>query len=395
MTDILTQQNLYDLFRNKVQSVAPGLTDFEEGSNLDAFGGGVSVAGQEIVTFIVSEFSKTFFNTANGSAVTGNIDDLEALAVDHFGANFRRPGAANALATVQFSRPNLDNGLTVIEAGTIVKTDTDSSGNEERFRVVSEVTMQGLSINASVEAIEGGSDSNVGSGTITNIETSLTDPTIVVTNILPATGGAPALDDSQYREFIRQQVETLRGATQAAIEAASVNVPGVEIATLIENVQRVIAYDDATQAPLVGSAPFSITRAVLYIADANGTATQALIEQVREAISSVRACGVVKEILGATPLNLDWRASISLSPSGPNFAVFNSNTTLITESMEQYIRDLPIGTGFDRSLARQAILAIWGPSGSGDLTDFIINQPTGNVTSQQTEKLIPGIVEII
>ena len=63
--------------------------------------------------------------------------------------------------------------------------------------------------------------------------------------------------------------------------------------------------------------------------------------------------------------------------------------------MEQYIRDLPIGQVFDRGLSRLAILAIWGPDGTNDLTDFVTNSPTGNVSATPTEKLVPGVVEIV
>ena len=393
-SDIPTQGELYDLFKNEVQSRAPRLTDFEEGSNLDAMGGGFSVGAQEVVKFTIDNFAKTFFNTANGPSVTGGPDDLERLAVDHFGANFRRPLASRALATVTFTRP-VDNGPVVISEGTIVKTDKDSNGIEYRFQTVLDFTLTGLGGSASVEAIEPGSDSNVAPNTIINIETALTDPSLVVDNILGAVGGAPIPDDPEYREFIRRNVETIRGATASAIEAAALNVAGVTTATAIESVVDVIEYDIATGLPRVGAVPFKFPRGVLYVADANGTASQALIDNVREATSTVRACGVVKEVVGATPLQIDWSASYTLNPDGPNFAELNSNSTRVRESMEQYIRDLPIGQLFDRGLSRLAVLAIWGPDGTNDLTDFVTNSPTGNVAAAPTEKLIPGNVEIV
>ena len=392
--DIPTQGELYSLYRNEVESRAPGLTDFEEGSNLDALGGGFSVGGQEIVKFITDNFARTFFNTANGPAITGGPDDLENLAVDHFGANFARPPASRALATVTFTRL-VDNGPVVISAGTIVKTDKDSNGVEYRFQTVLDFTMTGLGANASVEAIEPGSDSNVAANTIVNIETALTDPAITVNNILGAVGGSPIPDDPEYREFIRRNVETIRGATSSAIEASALNVAGVTTATAIESVVDVIQYDIATALPVPGAIPFKIPRGILYVADANGTASQALIDSVTEAISTIRACGVVKEVIGAAPLQVAWSASYTLNPDGPNFAEFNSNSTRVRESMEQYIRDLPIGQFFDRGLSRQAILAIWGPNGTNDLTDFVTNSPTGNVAAAPTEKLIPGNVEIV
>jgi hypothetical protein len=63
--------------------------------------------------------------------------------------------------------------------------------------------------------------------------------------------------------------------------------------------------------------------------------------------------------------------------------------------MEQYLRDLPVGTGFDKGLAKLAIMAIWGPSGTNDLTDFITSVPVGNISAAATDKVIPGTVAVI
>lgn len=392
-TQIPSQGDLLELYKNEVQSRTPELTDFEIGSINDAVGGGFSVGGEELAKLIVEKFNKTYIETAHGPEVTGGPDDLQLLATDHFGESFARPEASKATTTVDFSRPTTTAGAVSILAGTIVKTDKDANGNELRFTVLADVTMTGLSISASVEAVEAGSDSNVNSGTIINIETSLTDDTVVVTNPLGATGGDEEATDSEYREFIRLKVETIRGATKAAIEAAAVNVPGVEIATAIENLIAVIEWDIGGSST-VGTY-FRIPDVKLYIADANGTASQALIDLVDAAVLLVRACGVRIEIIGATPLSLDWRASFTLNPGGPNFATLSSDPSQVEESMAQYIRDFPIGSDFDKGLANLAMLAIWGPSGTNDLVTFTTNEPVGGVVAAPTEKLIPGTVEIV
>lgn len=393
--EIPTFEDLYEAYKDEVQSRAPGLTDFEEGSNLDAMAGGTGVMAQELVKFIIDRFARTFIDTANGPEVTGGPDDLQNLLVDHFGDSFSRPGASQATVTLLFSRPNTDEGNVEILAGTVVKTDKDANGNEIRFATEIDVTMTGLSTEVSARAVDGGSDSNVSPNTLINIEDSLTDPSVTVTNALAATGGAPIDTDSEYREFARNQFDIIRGATGAAIQAAAENVPGVEIATLIESIIKVIEYDIGTDDIKVGAEPFDLPRGILYIADANGTASAALISDVEAAILTVRACGVVKQVLGATPISVDWIASYTLDPGGPNFAELNSDPSQVVASMEQYIRDLPIGTGFSRALAKQAILAIWGSGGTGDLTDFVINQPTGDIAADPEEKLIPGTVEIV
>lgn len=389
-TEVPNQDELFTLFQNEVQSRQPNLNDFRPGSNLDAIGGGVSVLGQELVSLVIKQFAKTFVETANGPEITGGPDDLQTLLSDHFGDSFLRPGATQGTTTVDFSRPTSGAGNVLIAAGTIVKTVKAADGTEQRFATLSAVTMTGLSISASVQAVIGGNAGNVLGGTITVIETALTDDTVVVTNPLAAVGGDDDFDDSEYREFARNRIEVIRGATKAAVEAAAQNVAGVETATIIEDIQTVIEWDIGTSMT-VGS-PFFIPRARLFIADVNGTASQALLDAVEAAVFTVRACGVQKIVLAATALSVDWKTTVTLDAGGPNFVEFSSDTTRIEQTMEQYIRDLPIGTGFDRGLARLAILAIWGPSGTGDLTEFLTNEPTGNIAAAATEKLIPGTV---
>lgn len=389
-TTIPSQQDLYNLFKNEVQSRAPQLTDFADGSNLDAIAGGLSVGGEELAKIIIEKFNKTFFETSHGPEITEGADDLQILAKDHFGESFARPAAEKATTTVDFSRPTSGAGNVTIPAGTIVKSVKDSNGNEQRFATLSEVTMVTLIISASVEAIEAGTDGNVSSATLTVIEDSLTDNTVVVTNPLAAVGGEAADTDAEYREFIRNLIEVIRGATKAAIEAAAVNVAGVDIATAIEDLQTVIEWDIGTSMT-VGDF-FTIPRVRLFIADVNGTASQALIDAVEAAIFLVRACGVKIIVVGAVPLSVDWTATLTLNPSGPNFAEFTSDTTRIVEQMEQHIRDLPIGTGFNRAIGRAAILALFGSAGTDDLSDFSTSVPAGDIAAAATEKLIPGTV---
>lgn len=392
-TEVPSQQELYDLFKNEVQSRNPDLTDFEEGSKLDSIGGGLSTAGAEITKTIVDFFAKTYFATANGPEVTGGPDDLEFLAKDHFGDTFARPAASPAIGNVTFSRPNTDAGNVLIPAGTIVKTPKDANGESQRFATESDVTLTGLTIQASLTAVVAGIEGNVLSNQITVIESALTDPSVTVTNPLAFTGGEAVATDAEYREFIRLKIETLRGATKAAIEAAALNVPGIETATAIESLQTVIEWDIGGSMT-VGDY-FTIPRAKLYIADVNGTASQPLIDAVILAVLAVRAFGVRIDVYAATPLPVDWTASIVLNPGGPNFAALSVDPTPIVTTMEQYIRDLPIGTGFDRGLAKLAIMAIWGPSGTNDLTDFNTSVPSGNISATATQKLLPDDVVIV
>jgi hypothetical protein len=187
-------------------------------------------------------------------------------------------------------------------------------------------------------------------------------------------------------------IEQLKGATKAAVLAAAQNVAGVENVAAIEFSQTVIEYDESV--PETVGDPFKISRVRVYIADANGNANAALIANVEAAILETRACGVFVSVLGASPFSLDWDASITLDPGGPNFASLQSDPQPILDDMTEYLQDLSIGSNFNRALARQAILNIWGPAGSGDLTNFEINDPSGDVSLNENQKIIPGTVSI-
>lgn len=391
-TPIKSQQELWQLFIDELQGLAPDLTDTNEGSITDSLGGVFSLGGVEIQKLILDKFNKTFFNTANGPEVTLGPDDLQTLAVDHFGDDFARPLASAAIGTIAFSRPTSGAGNITIRSGTIVKTLPDASGTVQRFQTVGDVTITGTTINASIVALVAGSAGNVDPGMISVIESTLLDSTITVTNSAKLTGGAETMLDSDYREFIRNKLETLRGATLSAIEAAAQTVAGVVTATGVEILKSVIQYNIATGLPTVGAAWFYIPYVTLYIADANGTASGALITAVQAAIAAVRAAGVVVNVAGASPLTINWTALLTLNPAGPNYATLATDTTMIKQAMSNYINSLPIGTGFSKTAANAAIVALYGSGGTNDLVSFQTTVPTADVAATSVQKLIAGTV---
>lgn len=391
-----SQQELYDIFKTEVQLRAPELTDWEDGSINDAVAGASATAMHEVVRLLIDQFRKTFFNTANGPEVTGSTDELENLAVDHFGEDFARPAAQAAVGVVKFSRPDTSNGDVTIASGTVVKTPPNANGESQRYETSANVEMTGTEINASVEAVEAGTAGNVSAGEVTEIETALTDPTITVTNEEDFSGGAAEQDDATYRKTIKNLIQQIRGATKDAIEAKLLTVSGIVQATVIEFLQNVIEYDDDTGT--TSGESFTIPRVKAYVADANGTANDALVELCQTAADEVRACGVRIDVYGATAVNLTWKAQLTLDPGGPNYATLVNDTSMLEQTMTEYVQNLNIGDDFNRSLADAAMLAIWGPAGTGDLvalSGFITTTPSGNISADENERIIPDTIEIV
>lgn len=390
-----SQAELFDAIVTIMQTEAPELTDYLEGSQLDTFAGAFSVGGAELIeTALILQFAKTFFSLATGPDENGGgDDDLQTLAVDHYGDDFARPAAIAAIDTLTFSRPTSTAGAGTILAGSVIKTGPDANGNVQRYTtnsacaLTSDVSGPGLSVSVGVTAVVPGKAGSAASGTINVIETTLFDPTIVCTNAGNATG-EDAQDSPTYRETIKNLLISLSRATKAAIEAAAKSVPGVITATAIETAQTVIGYIIASSTTT--GTYFRIVQPVLYVADATGTASPALIQAVRLALESSRACGVIPQVAAASAVSVNWTAIFALNPSGPNFSTLSQDPSKIFISMQDYINALPVGTSFVRATANAAILATWGSGGTNDLTSFTTSVPSGDVTPSATQKLIAG-----
>lgn len=381
-------QELHDLFVTEFGAQAPEITDYNEGSNVDVAAGVTALAASEVLKTVVDKFRKTFFATSFGPEVTGGPDDLQTLALDHFGERFRRPESTRAIGVVTFSRPNAEAGSCEIPGGTIVKTAKSAGGTSVSFETIATVTLVGLTINASVRAVLTGPSGNVNPSTVTIIEDALTDPSVVVNNATSFTGGALAQNDAEYNVTIKNLLETLKGATIAAIEAKAKTVAGVVHCKAIEALQTVIEWDVAEQESIGGH--FSLPRPKVYVADVNGDANQALLESVFNALQEVRAAGVRVEVLGAIPVEFDWSAELTLNPDGGNYATLQLSLALIKEEMTKYIQNSVVGASFNRVAANNYILSKFGPSGTNDLATFVTTVPTANVVFSENQKMVVG-----
>jgi hypothetical protein len=397
-TKVLSQSENLQIFTDEVQANSPDgdLSDFSPGSMLDVIGGAIAAGQNEIAELVVTEFMKTYFSTAPGPTAEDPVDYLQKLAVDHFGDEFARPSAVKGTGSVVFTRPSDDAGAVLIQSGTIIKTVKDANGKEIRFKTTEAATITLLEKEVAVEAVDAGSAGNVAIGKITVVESTLTDPTISVNNTSATAGAADAPDDATYREIIKSLILSLAGATEAAVRGKARAVPGVAFADLVTQNKAVIEWDVLTMAPKVGETYFRIPYPVLYIADADGNSSQALIDAVKAAILNVRACGVKVDVKGAIPITLNWSGSITLDPDGPNYAELSEDPQKIIDTMIEYINTvLVIGSDFIRASANAYIMSVWGPAGTGDLTAFTTPTPVGDVDLESNQKFVAGTVQIV
>lgn len=394
---IKTMQELVDDFINELQNRQPRLTDTSEGSQIDSLAGATAYLAGEATLIAQQLFEKTFFSTANGPEITGGSDDLQTLAIDHFGPAFARLPATQATGGVVFSRPTTAAGPVSILAGTVVKTAKNASGVEYRFETLEDRTLTGVSVVANVRALVAGVSGNLAPSVPLVIETPLTDTTVVAATSPSVffVGGAEAQSDADYRAYIISQLGNRRLTVKESIEAAASDVPGITTVKAVEVYMPVIEYDIATSLPKVGTTFFRIPRAYVYIADVTGTATGGQVAQATENIDAVRAFGVAIGVIAATPLELNWTLSVVLNPLGPNYDAFSfGDFTLIQDSMSAYLHALPIGAGFDKAVALAAIEAIYGALGTGDLVSASITVPGADVGGVENQKIIPGVMTV-
>ena len=200
-----SQQQLYNIFIAKVQSKLASLTDTLDGSILDGLAGGYSLAGMELQRQTILQFNKTFIDLANGPEITGGADDLQTLAVDHYGAAFARPGAVAATDTQTFFRPTNAFGACDIPLNAIVQTQPDANGNVEQYETGVDVglTFAGAQVwtvasaNATSGAVYADANGNhytVSSNLVAGTSLHTTGTTLPIASpIAPSTIGLPIL----------------------------------------------------------------------------------------------------------------------------------------------------------------------------------------------------------
>jgi hypothetical protein len=189
-----SQQTFYNLFVTTLQSKLATLSDTLPGSVIDGLGGTYSIAAMELQRQTTLNFNKTFIDLANGPAITGNTDDLQTLAVDHYGSAFARPGASASTDTETFTRPTNGAGAIDIPALTVVQTQPNANGTTQQYTTNSDVgfTHAGVvgfvvvAANATLGAVY--KDANGASYTVTTTIVGLTALATTGTTLPPTSG---------------------------------------------------------------------------------------------------------------------------------------------------------------------------------------------------------------
>lgn len=267
MPTLPTAIALYDVGRSEIQRRQPDLTDFSEGSNLDALTGSGAMLADEVIGVSVDLFADQFFDTAEGQA----LDDLSS---DRFSLD--RLAAQPARGTVTFTR-GASTGVVTVAAGTVLSG--VSSGVTLTY--TTDILVQMPSADSTVDAVitcsTTGRAGNLAAGGITKIVTTIPDdPDMTVTNADYLVGGVSAELDPRFRDRLRRYFTTLRKGTVDALMAGAMSVGGVEYATVSEDH---IAYGDGGYVDV-------------YVGDPDARANSVLVAAVDTEMLDWRAAGI-------------------------------------------------------------------------------------------------------
>lgn len=265
MAEIPSHRELFETYKASVllQTDRLSTRSFDAGFMPGIFAGASADLAEEAIADGIQLQQATFLRTAAGA-------DLDRLVVDHFNLP-RRDGQA-AIGIARFSRPSTTPGPVLIAIGTRL-----SSPDGAQFVTTEEVLFSGTLIDIAIQASITGDAGIVDAGAVSEILDLLSDSTVSVTNLERTTGGVERETDEQYRERARGYLSTLRRGTKGAIEFGALSVGGVVRASL----------DESSFPP------------TLYISDASGGATTALILAVVTALPEFRAAGIPVNVVGA------------------------------------------------------------------------------------------------
>lgn len=283
-----TFDQLHAAGKTEVQTRNPALSDWNQGSTLDAVIGGGAVIADEVLRLLLGRFAAQFVDTARG-------DDLDALAADRF--RLTRKAAAAAVGSLTFAQSGSAPDPVTVPAGTVCRATVN--GRSVSFETLSDVVVPALGGEAPARAqcTETGSAGNVDVDTITVVvDTIVGAVDLTVTNDERFVGGMAAELDPAFRDRIRRFFTTQRRGTVAALEAGALNVAGVSFVTISE----------AFVAPEDGG------YVAVYVGDPDGRGNAALADAVEEELENWRSAGVEVRVEAAEREEIPLELTITI-----------------------------------------------------------------------------------
>ena len=347
------------------QAECPQLTDFSEGSPSLALinaGGFNAMYLQFLVTLVLGT---TRLATSFGSDVDSFVGDFgvtRLAPVATTGAvTYGRYVAATADASIPVGAlvKTQDNITFQVIAPSAARSDFDATAQAYTFAASL------LSISVPVQAVVGGTGSNVQANTIVLSASSLTGQVNTVTNPAPITNGLDGESDAalkvRFSEFISSRTLGTLGAITAAITGVQ---QGLSFA-IVEN-----------GTPTTGLAGYF----AIFVDDGSGNPPQSLITAIGNAVYPVRAASVTFAVFPASVATVAVSAQVTPLPGYSSLTLIPA----ISNAIQGYINTLGVGVPLYYSKLSNLISSV---EGVDHIEAFTLNGAMNDVGVIQSQVL--------
>ena len=309
------------------------------------------------------------------ATATGNWLDLIAKDVD-----LERHWAEKAKGFVTMTREEATGGAVVIEAGSIVKTQTTASGDELRFFTARETILPegATSVPVPVQAEFAGAKYNVSEGAITILVTHIygIDGIANAADWLTDEGSDDESDDSLRERYFLRWNELSTGSTALAYKSWAMRTPGVLDAAVHDLHPR-------------GQGTVDV-----IITSYDGEPSEALLSEVAAYIETKRPqCSDVL-VKAPTPVPVDIAAALWLPGNAGDTEATIAEAQVIIQAMfvpdesRRQIAIQKIGQPFYRARLNRWLMDI------EHVFNVVITSPAGDIEVQADQLVERGNVEI-
>jgi len=343
-------EQLYQIAKTEVESRDSKLTDYHEGSVLDAHLGGSSSIGMELV-YQLSRILKIFFiHTATDEDLDDRLKDYNI---------FRKPALA-ASGTLTLTRLT-STGPRLISKNTTFRC---SSDNTEFYNPTDALFTTGQTeITVNVVAKLTGASGNVLSNTIDTIIPTATE-TINITHPVFSNGFDGETDDQLRNRFYLELSNMARATAPALVTGAlrHVNVSNAAIQKVHSGYTK------------------------LFIDTGGGTPSPELLAEIQTDIDvNWRAAGEQVEVLAAQTQTVDIGGTLTLEDSYLEAEVFLN----VSNAIQAFLITKEMGASLYRA---ELIAVVMGVNG---VKNVVLTTPVADVLGQASKILRAGVINFV
>lgn len=284
MADLPSRADLFDAGRRFIKTealvnpnlrITPPIADVR-GSDVNLILNIGSTMGEQLSAAWARCMKGLFISTATGAA-------LDKKVFDACGGMLRKPSNA-ATVDLVLARPNAGAGSGTIDAGARCTTAAGSI-----FSLKTDVSFGSTDIIRPAIGVAAvvGTTQNVPAGALTSWVDAPFDPTITVFNSVPAAGGTSAESDPQLKGRALTFFLTVRRGILAAIQYGATAGDPANPSNAINGVAIATAYEIVNPGTALPAGAVQ-----LIIGDADGNASQAMVQAVIDKMLEFRCAGI-------------------------------------------------------------------------------------------------------